>query len=80
MPGRSKRPKLTLTSEERDKLDQVRESKTAPWREVQRARILWRYHAGETITQIARSLKITRVSVGKWIGKALQMGAAAALP
>lgn len=79
MPGRSQRPKLTLTSEERDKLDQLRESKTAPWREVQRARILWRYHSGETITQIARSLKMTRVSVGKWIGKALQMGAAAAL-
>ncbi len=79
MPGRSKRPKLTLTVEERDKLDQLRESKTAPWREVQRARILWRYHSGDTITEIARSLQMTRMSVGKWIGKALQMGAAAAL-
>ena len=79
MPGRSKRPKLILTVEERDKLDQLRESKTAPWREVQRARILWRYHSGETITEIARSLRMTRASVGKWIGKALQMGAAVAL-
>jgi hypothetical protein len=68
-----------LTREERDQLDQLRESKSAPWREVQRAKILWRYYSGETITDISRSLSMTRVSVGKWIGKALQMGAAAAL-
>ena len=79
MPRRSQRPKLTLTIEERDRLDQLRDSKTAPWREVQRARILWRYHSGETITEIARALKMTRVSVGKWIEKGLQMGAAAGL-
>ncbi|HYL72561.1 MAG TPA: IS630 family transposase [Bryobacteraceae bacterium] len=79
MPRRSQRPKLLLTGEEREQLDQLRESKTAPWREVQRAKILWRYHSGETITEISRSLNMTRVSVGKWIGKALQMGAAAAL-
>ena len=79
MPGRSKRAKLILTVEERDKLDQLRDSKTAPWREVQRARILWRYQSGETISKIARALSMTRVSVGKWISKALQMGAAAAL-
>jgi transposase len=79
VPRRSKRPKLILTSEEREQLDQLRESKAAPWREVQRAKILWSYHSGETITAISRSLNMTRVSVGKWIGKALQMGAAAAL-
>ena len=79
MPRLSQRSRLILTAEERLKLDQLRESKTAPWREVQRARILWRYHSGETITQIARELKVTRVSAGKWISKALQMGASAAL-
>ncbi len=79
MPRRSKRPKLILTSEEREQLDQLRESKAAPWREVQRAKILWKYHSGETITDISRSLNMTRVSVAKWIGKALQMGTAAAL-
>jgi len=79
VPRRSTRPKLILTSEERDQLDQLRESKAAPWREVQRAKILWRYHSGETITDISRSLAMTRVSVAKWIAKALQMGAAAAL-
>jgi len=79
VPRPSQRSRLILTAEERLKLDQLRESKTAPWREVQRARILWRYHSGETITQIARELKVTRVSAGKWISKALQMGASAAL-
>jgi len=70
---------LILTAAERDELDQLRQSKAAPWREVQRAKILWRYHSGETVTDISRSLSMTRVSVAKWIGKALQMGAAAAL-
>ncbi len=45
---------------------------------MQRAQILWRYHAGESVTEIARALKMTRKSVGKWIGKALEMGVAAA--
>ncbi len=57
----------------------MRDSQTAPWREVQRARILWRYHSGESIAEIARVVKMTRTSVGKWIGKALAMGVAAAL-
>jgi transposase len=46
---------------------------------VQRARILCRYHAGETISGISRALKITRKSARKWIDKALAMGAEAAL-
>ena len=79
MPRPSQRSRLILTAEERLKLEQLRASKTAPWREVQRARILWRYHSGESITQIARELNVTRVSAGKWISKALQMGAVAAL-
>jgi len=77
--GKSRRPRLVLTPEERDRIQQLRESQAAPWREVQRARILWRYRSGESITAIARAVKMTRKSVGKWIGKALEMGAAAAL-
>lgn len=79
MAGKSRRPRLVLTPEERDRIQQLRESQAAPWREVQRARILWRYRSGESITAIARAVKMTRKSVGKWIGKALEMGAAAAL-
>jgi transposase len=77
--GKSKRSRLALTPEEREQLRELRDSQTAPWREVQRARILWRYHSGENIAAIARAVKMTRTSVGKWIAKALAMGVAAAL-
>lgn len=70
----SKRPKLALTEDEKKHLDQLRTSRTAAVREVQRAQILWRYHGGETVSQIARALQMTRKSVLKWIDKALQMG------
>lgn len=79
MAGKSKRSRLALTPEEREQLQELRDSQTAPWREVQRARILWRYHSGENIAAIARAVKMTRTSVGKWIAKALAMGVAAAL-
>lgn len=68
-----------MTSEEVNELRQLRQSRTAPWREVQRAQILWRYHDGETITEIGRALKMTRKSIGKWITRALAQGASAAL-
>jgi transposase len=77
--GKSKRSRLVLTPEEQEQIRQLRESQTAPWREVQRARILWRYHSGESVAEIARAVKMTRKSVGKWIGRALEMGLAAAL-
>src|SRR6266481_8281600 len=74
MARASTRPRLVLTAEEKSHLDQLRQSKTAPFRDVQRAQILWRYHAGETVSQIARALKMTRKSVVKWIDKTLQLG------
>jgi len=74
MARASTHPKLVLTDEEKKHLDQLRQSKTASFRDVQRAQVLWRYHAGETVSQIARALKITRKSVLKWIDKALQIG------
>ena len=70
----SKRPKLVLTVDEQKHLDQLRTSRTAAVRDVQRAQILWRYQGGETVSEIARALKMTRKSVLKWIDKALQMG------
>jgi transposase len=74
MARASTHPKLVLTAEEKDRLDQLRQSKTAAFRDVQRAQILWRYYSGETVSQIARALKTTRSSVLKWIDKALQVG------
>jgi hypothetical protein len=73
------RSRLVLTAEEKSHLDQLRQSKTAAFRDVQRAQILWRYDAGETVSQIARALKMTRKSVLKWIDKALQIGAKAGM-
>lgn len=79
MAGRSKRPRLKLSEEEVERLNRLRDSRTAPWRETQRARIVLRYHAGESVTEIAKAVGMTRKSVGKWIGKALEMGSGAAL-
>ncbi len=75
----SRRPKLILTPEEKERLDQLRQSRTAALREVQRSQILWRYHAGQTVSQIAAALRTTRKSVLKWIDKALQMGVKAGI-
>src|SRR6516162_11860800 len=74
MAGKSKRSKLVLTPEEVNQLQQLRQSRTALWREVRRAQILWRYHAGETVTEIARALQMTRNSAGKWIARGLALG------
>jgi transposase len=79
MAGKSKRAKLVLTSEEVEGLERLRRSQRAPRREVQRAEILWRYHAGETITAIARQVFMTRASVAKWVNKALRVGLTAGL-
>jgi len=79
MAGKSKRAKLVLTSEEVEGLERLRRSQTAPRREVQRAEIVWRYHAGETIAAIARQVSMTRTSVAKWVGKALRVGLTAGL-
>jgi hypothetical protein len=79
MAGKSRLAKLSVSTEQLSELQQLSQSRTAPLREVQRARILCRYHAGETVTAIARAMKTTRKSVRKWIDKALAMGAEAAL-
>lgn len=79
MAGKSRRPKLVLTPDELDHLRRVAGSQSAPVREVKRADILTRYHAGESIAGIGRAVGMTRVSVGKWIDRALAIGATAAL-
>lgn len=79
MAGKSHRPGLVLSAVQLSDLQQLSQSRTAPLREVQRAKILCRYHAGETVTVIARALEMTRKSVRKWIDKALAVGAEAAL-
>ena len=60
-------------------LQQLGRPETAPSREVQRAQILWRYHATETIIEIARAPRMTRKSVCKWIARGLALRVKAAL-
>lgn len=79
MARKSTRPKLVLTPEEVRLLEQLRQSRTAAWREVQRAQVLWLYYSGSNIASIMKAVKMTRKSVSKWIEKALTMGVSAGL-
>jgi len=79
MARKSTRSKLVLTAEEITLLDQLRRSRTASQRDVQRAQVLWRYHSGENIAAIMKAVGMTRKSVSKWINRALTMGVSAGL-
>lgn len=79
MAGKSKLPALVLTAHERQLLDGRSTSRTAPVREVERARVLLRYSEGSNPSEIQRSLKISRVAIYRYVNKALGMGVEAAL-
>ena len=79
MAGKSRLPRLILSAEQKQELERLRQSRTAPLRETQRAQILLRFLDGEAIAGIARAVRMTRKSVRKWVEKALAMGAEAAL-
>jgi hypothetical protein len=79
MAGKSRRSKLVLSDEDRAELEQLMRSRTVPHREAQGAAILLGYNAGESITAIGRRLGRTRLSVSKWVAKALGVGPMAAL-
>jgi hypothetical protein len=77
--GKSKRSKLVLSDEDKAALERIAQSRSAPHRETQRAAILLRYHAGENLTSIGRRLRMTPLSVSKWVARALAIGPMAAL-
>jgi hypothetical protein len=79
MAGKSRRPRLVLMDEERAELEQLTRSRTVPQREAQRSAILLGYHSGESVASIGRRLGMTRLSVSKWVAKALAVGPMAAL-
>ena len=74
MPRRSKRAKLILTAEQREKLTVIAQSRTAAVREVERARILINYADGVSISKIQSALNVSRPTIYKCIDKALTMG------
>src|ERR1017187_4914098 len=79
MAGKSRRSKLVLSDEDRAELEQLSRSRTLPHREAQRAAIILGYYAGESIANLGRRLGMTRLSVSKWVAKALAVGPMAAL-
>jgi transposase len=74
MAGKSKLPVLVLTPEELKRLETLRASRAAPVREVERARILLQYRAGNNPSAIQRNLGISRVTIYHCLHKALEMG------
>jgi len=79
MAGKSKRSKLVLSDRDRAELEQLARSRVVPQREAQRSAILLGYYAGESVASIGRRLGMTRLSVSKWVAKALAVGPMAAL-
>lgn len=79
MAGKSKLPALILAPQDRERLEALSASRAAPLREVERARILLRYHAGDNPSLIQRALRISRVTIYHCLHKALAMGVDAGL-
>jgi transposase len=74
MPRKSQKAKLILSKETHEHLQKIAQSRTSPVREVQRANILLRYSEGMFITDIEKTVHVSRPSIYKWIEKALAMG------
>jgi transposase len=74
MPRKSRKAKLILSKETHEQLQKIAQSRTSPVREVQRANILLRYSEGMFITDIEKTVHVSRPSIYKWIEKALAMG------
>ena len=79
MPKASQRAKLELTPEQLRTVSQLAQSRSAPHREVQRARMLFHYQAGRSFTEIAALVSTTRRLVYECVDRALAMGPEAAL-
>jgi transposase len=79
MARKTQRSKLDLPEEQKETLLKLSQARSAPLREVQRAKILLKYAEGSNILTIAKSMNTTRSTVYKCIDKALSMGVDAAL-
>jgi transposase len=79
LPFVSRRAQLRLSESEAEMLSTLAQSRSEAAGRVQRAAILLRYRAGETISEIARSIGTNRPRVERCVGKALQLGVTQAL-
>ena len=74
MPFVSHRAQLKLSDSEVAMLAALSQSRTEPAGRVQRASILLRYHAGDTVSEIARIQGTNRPRVERCVSKALDLG------
>ncbi|QIE29329.1 IS630 family transposase ISCARN21 (plasmid) [Caballeronia sp. SBC1] len=74
MARKSERAALVLTSEQTTTLKELAGSRTAPAREVERAKVLLGYAAGTSITELQRQLGISRPTIYRSVDKALAAG------
>src|ERR1700674_1027487 len=79
MPFTSRRAQLELSSEDKELLTRLSQSRSETAAKVQRAQVLLRYHSGETISSIARALLTNRPKVERCVSKALELGVRQAL-
>ena len=74
MARKSNRAKLVLTPEQRATLRQLAASRTAPTREVERAKVMLGYADGLSVTQLQRQLGLSRPMIYRCVDKALGAG------
>ena len=73
------RAALILSPEEQQQLKSLAASRRAPLREVQRAKILLGYQAGQSFSALSRTLRLSRRIIYKHVDRALAAGVAVAL-
>jgi len=79
MAQSTSRAALVLSAVEEQSLRALAASRTAAVREVQRAKILLGYHAGQNFTTLSRTLRVSRRIVYKHVDRALAAGVDVAL-
>ena len=79
MTRKTKRAALMLTQEQKAMLLELAGSRTAPVREVERAKVLLGYADGASITDLMRRVGVGRPMIYKAIDKALAAGVSAGL-
>lgn len=79
MANVSKKPLLVLNDKEVEFLKSKSNSKTSPFREVQRAKVLYLYYQKNSITTISSLTNLSRESIYKHLERALNFGVEEAL-
>ena len=74
MAGKTKRSALLLTEDQKTMLTELSRSRTAPAREIERAKVLIGYAEGISISGLQRQIGVGRPMIYKCIDKALAAG------